>query len=237
MFSAVTKLNPAMCCSRAPAARIQAPAASTALMGGRLVASPTTLIGFKRSMGHAIASPLLKTTTGGSRRNSAVCAGWRNGGGSADIPDRVFAALPYLLPLFDGLRYGKFLFVQYPIFSTILSPFEPLMKVYFSFPFASLIAFFAVYLGIINSTRFSRYVRFNAMQAVLLDIILILPGLIESVLRVRPMGGPGLQLYITGYNTIFIFIFACVLYGVGSCMAGRNGRLPLVADAADAQIR
>ena len=102
--------------------------------------------------------------------------------------------------------------------------------------YCRLIAFFAVYIGIINSPNFNRYVRFNAMQAVLLDIVLILPGLIESVLRVRPMGGPGLQLYITGYNTIFIFIFACVVYGVGSCMAGANARLPLVADAADAQI-
>lgn len=111
------------------------------------------------------------------------------------------------------------------------------LKIDSTLTICSLIAFFAVYLGIINSANFNRYVRFNAMQAVLLDIILILPGLIESVLRVRPMGGPGLQLYITGYNTIFIFIFACVLYGVGNCMAGTNGRLPLVADAADAQIR
>ena len=33
-------------------------------------------------------------------------------------------------------------------------------------------------------------------QAILLDIILILPGLIESIVR-PPMGGPGLQVYIT----------------------------------------
>lgn len=71
----------------------------------------------------------------------------------------------------------------------------------------------------------------------LLDIILILPGLIESVLQVRPMGGPGLQLYITGYNTIFIFIFACVAYGVGGSLAGRSARLPIVSEAADAQVR
>ncbi len=71
----------------------------------------------------------------------------------------------------------------------------------------------------------------------LLDIILILPGLLEGVFKVRPMGGPGLQLYITGYNTIFIFIFACVAYGVGASLAGRTARLPIVAEAADAQIR
>jgi hypothetical protein len=90
------------------------------------------------------------------------------------VPDRVVSALPYLLPLFDSLRYGKFLFLQFPLFASVLTPFEPLMRVYFSVPFAGTIAFFAVYLGIINSPQnFSRYVRFNAMQAVLLDIILM----------------------------------------------------------------
>jgi len=64
-----------------------------------------------------------------------------------------------------------------------------------------------------------------------------LPGLIESVLHLRPMGGPGLQLYIVAYNTIFIFMFASVAYAVASCMAGRNARLPVVAEAADAQVR
>ena len=51
------------------------------------------------------------------------------------------------------------------------------------------------------------------------------------------MGGPGLQLYITTYNSIFLFLFACVAYGVGSCLVGQTARLPLVADAADAQVR
>jgi len=153
------------------------------------------------------------------------------------IADRVVAGLPYLLPLFDGLRYGKFLFMQFPVFSTVLAPFDPLIRVYFSVPFAGLVAFFAIYLGIINNASFSRFVRFNGMQAVLLDIILILPGLIESLLRLQPMGGIGLQIYVQAYNAIFLFVFACVVYGVGSCMAGRYGRLPLVAEAADAQIR
>ena len=37
----------------------------------------------------------------------------------------------------------------------------------------SFAVFFAVYLGIINNQNFSRYCRFNAMQAVLLDIVLM----------------------------------------------------------------
>ncbi|KAK9823459.1 hypothetical protein WJX72_002907 [[Myrmecia] bisecta] len=153
-----------------------------------------------------------------------------------DIPDRVIAALPYLIPLFDGLRYGKFFFMNYPAFAQILAPLGPAIRLYFSFPFASLIVFFAVYAGIVNNTNFDRYVRYNAMQAVLLSIILIVPGLLESVLK-PSLSGPGLPIYINAYNTIWLFVFTCVAYGIGSCLVGTTARLPLIADAADQQIR
>ena len=171
------------------------------------------------------------------RRNRVTKVQGYNNSGSPGVPERVVGALPYLLPLFDGLRYGKFLFVQFPVFANVIAPLNPLIQLYFSVPFAGLAAFFAVYILIINNYEWPRNVRFNAMQAILLDIILILPGLIESVLKIRPMGGIGLQLYIQLYNAIFLFIFAAVVYGIVSSMIGQTARIPLVADAADAQIR
>lgn len=153
-----------------------------------------------------------------------------------DIADRVVASVPYLIPLIDGLRYGKFFFAQFPAFARLLAPLNPLVSLYFGVPFASFACFFAVYLGIINNQKFSRYCRFNAMQAVLLDIVLILPGLLENVFR-PPSSGPGLQAYISVYNSIWLFVFACVAYGVGSCLIGQTPRLPFVADAADQQVR
>lgn len=171
------------------------------------------------------------------RNNNQIKVEGYNNGGSSGVPERVVGALPYLLPLFDGLRYGKFLFIQFPILANVIAPLNPLIQLYFSVPFASLAAFFAVYILIINNYEWPRHVRFNAMQAVLLDIILILPGLLESVLKIRPMGGVGLQLYIQLYNAIFLFIFAAVVYGIVSSMIGQTARIPLVADAADAQVR
>jgi hypothetical protein len=155
---------------------------------------------------------------------------------SPEPADRVLGALPYLIPLFDGLKYGKFFFLQFPAFARILGPLDPLIRLYFSFPFASLGIFFAVYLGIINNQNMSRYTRFNAMQAVLLDIILILPGLVERLFR-PPTTGLGLQLYISTYNTVWLFVFFCVAYGVGACLSGQTPRLPFIAEAADQQIR
>lgn len=52
-----------------------------------------------------------------------------------------------------------------------------------------------------------------------------------------PTGGWLLQAYITAQNTIWIFIAAAVLYGIGASLIGQSARIPLVADAAEAQIR
>ncbi|KAK9832642.1 hypothetical protein WJX81_006487 [Elliptochloris bilobata] len=153
-----------------------------------------------------------------------------------EVTDRLLSALPYLVPLFDGLRYGKFLFLQFPIFGRVLTPLDPLIRLYFSFPFASLVVFFAIYAGLVNNQRFSRFVRYNAMQSILLDIVLVLPGLLESLFR-PPMSGLGLQLYINAYNSVWLLVFVCVVYAVGSCLAGNTARLPLIADAADQQVR
>jgi hypothetical protein len=102
---------------------------------------------------------------------------WR---GSTTVPDRIFASLPYLLPLIDALSFGRFLFTQFPVLQLLLIPLAPLMELY-RLPFASLIIFFALYLGVVRNENISHFIRFNAMQAILLDIVLMLCGLVLPI--------------------------------------------------------
>ena len=222
-----------------------------------------------------------------ARRRVLVC-GARRGGGDDDSPtvsERLVSAIPYLLPLLDGLRYsacpraraanpvalqpvaclspalthdsrpclraspGRFFFLEFPQAAVAILPLRPLLEVsaaargnhatrwnvrercawcshaalpppqlYTSVPFGSLIAFFALYLGIVKNQEYSSYVRFNGQaraceaqgqrppltlalshthpqQAILLDIVLILPSLFEQLFRM-PSSGFGLNLYI-----------------------------------------
>ena len=154
---------------------------------------------------------------------------------SIRVSERLASTVPYLLPLFDGLRYGRFFFQQFPISLLIVEPLAPLIKVYFSLPFASLIAFFSLYYGVVQNTKFSRYVRYNTMQSILLDIGLILPSILEQVFKM-PKGGPMLQLYVTVYNTVWIFLFVSVIYSVGCCLTGQKAKIPFVGEGADAQV-
>ena len=45
-----------------------------------------------------------------------------------------------------------------------MAPILPAIAAFHSVLFASFIAFFALYLGVVNNQNFSRFVRFNAMQ-------------------------------------------------------------------------
>lgn len=91
----------------------------------------------------------------------AVTARYR---GSPDIQERVLAAIPYLLPLLDSFGYGRFLFYQFPQIRSVIAPLGPLVSLYTSVPFAPLLCFFGLYIGIVQNQQWSRFVRFNGMQ-------------------------------------------------------------------------
>ena len=155
---------------------------------------------------------------------------WR---GSTTVPDRIFASLPYLLPLIHGLMFGGSLFRQFPILGMLFVPLVPLIQIY-SLPFASLIIFFALYLGVVRNENISHFIRFNAMQAILLDIVLMLCGL------VLPIFAKGFQVAFiaeTLYNMVFLGAFAAFVYAVVQSMLGRYAEIPPLSDAVYMQVR
>ncbi|MEG4208462.1 Tic20 family protein [Microcoleus sp. S13_B4] len=155
---------------------------------------------------------------------------WR---GSTTVPDRIFASLPYLLPLVEGLAFGRFLFTQFPVLQLLLIPLAPLMQLY-RLPFASLIIFFALYLGVVRNENISHFIRFNAMQAILLDIVLMLCGL------VLPIFSRGVQVAFiaeTLYNMVFLGVFAAFVYAVVQSLLGRYAEIPPLSDAVYMQVR
>ncbi len=155
---------------------------------------------------------------------------WR---GSTTVSDRIFASLPYLLPLVDGLMFGRFLFQQFPVLQLLLIPLDPLMQIY-SLPFASLVIFFALYLGVVRNENISHFIRFNAMQAILLDIVLMLCGLVLPLLR------NAFQIAFvaeTLYNMVFLGVVAAFFYAVVQSALGRYAEIPPLSDAVYMQVR
>jgi uncharacterized membrane protein len=155
---------------------------------------------------------------------------WR---GSTTPSDRFFACLPYLLPLVEGLVYGSYLFREFPALTLILVPLSPVLTLFGAIPFAELIIFFGLYFLVIRNENISHFIRFNAMQAILLDLILILCGLILGIVS----GGMSAFIVETISNTIFLGIFAAFVYVVVQSVRGQYAEIPGISDAVYMQVR
>ncbi|XP_022149956.1 protein TIC 20-II, chloroplastic-like [Momordica charantia] len=149
--------------------------------------------------------------------------------------DRLVSAVAYTLPFFNSLQYGRFLFAQHPALGVAFQPLLPVLGLYRSIPHSTFVAFFALYLGVVRNPAFSHYVRFNSMQAVTLDVLLVVPLLIQRILS-PGRAGIGFQIMVWGHNGLFVFSVLCFVYSLVSCLLGRTPHLPLVADAAARQI-
>lgn len=150
--------------------------------------------------------------------------------GSTTIKERIFACLPYLLPLVEGLTFGSYLFQQVPVIGLAFAPLFPLIQIYASVPFAGLIVFFALFLLVVRNESIAHFIRFNAMQAILIDIVLILCSF-------------GLQIFGASFaaeilsNTIFIGLVAAVGYSIIQSALGRYAEVPVISEAVYMQVR
>ncbi|PWA82865.1 hypothetical protein CTI12_AA172160 [Artemisia annua] len=86
-----------------------------------------------------------------------------------------------------------------------------------------------------RNNNVSRYARFNAMQAVVLDVLLVLPMLVQRIFNPGPHGLSG-KIVMFSHNVIFVVVCACFVYTVGYSVLGRTPKLPIVGDAAGRQF-
>lgn len=154
--------------------------------------------------------------------------------GSTTVQDRIFASLPYLLPLMDVLPFGGFLLRQFPAIGLIYLPLRPLLVIY-SQPFVSLVVFFVLFLAVVRNEKIAHFVRFNVMQSILIGIVLSLIGLAFSIL-VPVLRGTGL-LIETLSNVIFLGTLAASFYGIVQSALGRYAEIPGISEASYLQVR
>ena len=157
---------------------------------------------------------------------------WR---GSTTVLDRVLAVLPYLLPLIIAVAYFSTpFFSQFPLLQYLLIPLTPFISIYFSIPFAGIIIFFALFLLVVRNPNISHFIRFNTMQAILLDIALVICNLLLGLLRFGAAGG---LIMDTLYNVLFLGAVAAVAYSAAQTLMGRYAEIPTISDAVHMQVR
>ena len=157
---------------------------------------------------------------------------WR---GSPTVRDRIFASLPYLLPLFSVYPFGIFVFQQFPALRELLSLLlTPVAFIYSLVPFADLVIFFLLFLLVVRNERIQHFIRFNTMQALLLDILLFLCSLVSQFL-LQPLGTN--LVTDTLLSVVFLATLAACGYSVVQSLLGRYAEIPTLSEAAYAQVR
>jgi hypothetical protein len=156
---------------------------------------------------------------------------WR---GSSSLQDRFFAAIVYLLPLVEVMPFGQYLFLQFPLLLLLEIPLIPIKAIYSLVPFGSLIVFFILFLAVVRNERIRHFIRYNTMQALLIDILLVLCSLVLGVLvKIVP---PTSLIAQTLYTLIFIGGLAACLYSMVQSILGRYAEIPTISQAAYSQV-
>lgn len=152
--------------------------------------------------------------------------------------DKVVSALPYLLPLLDGLAFGRHFFEGHESNPAVVA-LATVLTLYRSIPFGGLVA----YLGLNTLTgnfKINRLVRFNMKQAIYLDIALFVPGLIASLSSVIGSGiGVEVPSVISevGSDAVFVALVASIGYSVVSSLLGVTpDKIPQISNSVNERM-
>lgn len=90
-----------------------------------------------------------------------------------------------------------------------------------------------LFLGVVRNQRVPYFIRFNALQAILLDIILIVLSLAFNLL-LAPLGGNFAVRTLA--NTVFLGMLVLVLFGIIQCLRGKEADIPSLSEAVRMQL-
>ncbi|GAB4156533.1 MAG: hypothetical protein Fur0046_36500 [Cyanobacteria bacterium J069] len=165
---------------------------------------------------------------------------WRTS--SASPLDRLFACLPYVLPMLEALPFGTELLSEFPMLQPLLLPLYPFAIAYsfvtgiFSFGgfgIGGFLIFLAMYFFVVRNESISHFIRFNTMQSILIGIVLSLFSLVLSPI-IRALPPLFLQSILTA---LFLGTFIACIYAIVQSALGRYAEIPTLSDAAHIQVR
>ena len=149
------------------------------------------------------------------------------------IGAKILGVLLYMIPWTDCLAFGNHLYVKYPFTQVIQIPAIPIILIERSIPFGNLLLFLAIFIGLVRNTKISYFLRFNALQSLLINIGIIIVNFIFEIIF-----SPFLNSLIirTFSSTLLFSLFAVIVYCVWSCTQGNEPDLPIISEATKMQL-
>ena len=138
---------------------------------------------------------------------------------------RLSSVFLYTLPLKASIPFGNYLFYKYSFLKILLLLTIPISIIEKSLPFGSFLLFLILFAGLVRNPKVPYFVRYNACQALLIDIALII---ISYLLRIFPI--------VELRSIIFIFTLGIFIYSISQCIYGVEPEIPLISKSVRMQI-
>ncbi len=149
------------------------------------------------------------------------------------IGGKILGILLYMIPWADSLTFGNHLYIKYPIMQIIQIPAIPIILIERSIPFGSLFLFLAIFIGLVRNNKISYFLRFNALQSLLINIGIIIISFVFEIF-LSPFGNT--LIVRTFSSTLLISIFSIVTFCIWNCLEGIEPILPGISKAAKMQL-
>ena len=95
---------------------------------------------------------------------------------------KILGVLLYMIPWADSLTFGNHLYIKYPFTQIIQIPAIPIILIERSIPFGNLLLFLAIFIGLVRNNKVSYFLRFNALQSLLINIGIIIVSFIFEII-------------------------------------------------------
>lgn len=149
------------------------------------------------------------------------------------IWQRLLAALAYLVPWCTALEFGGPLFRLYPPLQWLTLPALPVLLLQKAVPFGGLVLFLVLFLAVVRNSQVPYLIRFNVLQAILLDIVLFVLSLANQTLLV-PLDNSFVVRTLA--NTVFLGTLLLLLFAVAQNLRGKEAEIPTVSEAVRMQL-
>ena len=149
------------------------------------------------------------------------------------LGERLLGILLYMIPWADCLIFGNHLYLQYPFIQIIQIPAIPIIIIERSIPFGNLLLFLGIFFGLVRNNKVSYFLRFNALQSLLINIGIII---ISFIFQIFFSPFENSLIIRTFSTTLLISVFSMITYCVWSCTQGDEPNLPGISEATKMQL-
>ena len=149
------------------------------------------------------------------------------------LREKILGSFLYMVPWSNCLNFGNHLYIKYPFTQIIQIPAIPIILIERSIPFGNLLLFLAIFIGLVRNSKVSYFLRFNALQSLLINIGIIIASFIFEII----FSSFSSSLIIRTFSsTLLISIFSVIVYCVWSCTQGNEPNLPGISQATKMQL-